>query len=189
MSSPFSSQVSPVSALDLPHTHKTGCPVDVEELVEVRFTHVDFRGLDALGALVVNAAIAQPLLTVLQAAHHLRFPIQKAVPIDHEPYCGDDDISMADNNSSCFNYRHIAGTNRVSTHSFGLAVDINPSLNPYLQSDGIWKPNTKHVDRSIGVPGMFFADHPIVTEFAEHGFEWGGLWERPDYHHFEFVIA
>jgi hypothetical protein len=37
---------------------------------------------------------------------------------------------MADNNSSCFNYRKIANSEIISMHSYGLAIDINPVQNP-----------------------------------------------------------
>jgi len=32
------------------------------------------------------------------------------------------------NNTSGFNYRKITGTDKLSTHSFGRAIDINPVL-------------------------------------------------------------
>lgn len=187
LSDGFYSTLLKVDPINLPHTYKNGCPVSVDELTEVRFTHIDSSGLEALGAIIVNAAIAEPLVKVLETAYQVQFPIHKAVPIDYEPYFGNDDASMADNNSSGFNYRVIAGTNRVSMHSLGLAVDINPAWNPYLQSDGIWVPNAEYVNRSVASPGMFHPDHPVVQEFVQNGFEWGGSWERPDYHHFEHL--
>ena len=42
---------------------------------------------------------------------------------------------MADNNSSAFNYRFIAGTERFSKHAFGRALDVNPLQNPFVRSD------------------------------------------------------
>ena len=55
----------------------------------------------------------------------------------------------------------------LSMHAFGLAFDINVSEN-YL-----------------GTPGD---QHPEVVEIlAKWGFEWGGLWDRPDPMHFEMV--
>ena len=39
---------------------------------------------------------------------------------------------MADNNSSCFNYRKIANSKIISMHSYGLAIDINPVQTPYI---------------------------------------------------------
>ena len=48
---------------------------------------------------------------------------------------------MEADNTSCFNYRVVAGTNRVSKHGLGTAVDINPRENPYLGPVG-WTPVT-----------------------------------------------
>ncbi|MCK7509072.1 MAG: M15 family metallopeptidase [Desulfobacterales bacterium] len=47
---------------------------------------------------------------------------------------------MADNNSSGFNFRVIADTNKLSLHSFGRAVDINPVQNPVIYPAGIIAP-------------------------------------------------
>lgn len=40
-----------------------------------------------------------------------------------------------------FNWRKIAGTNRISTHAFGTAIDINTKYSNYWQWDGnmVWK--------------------------------------------------
>lgn len=55
----------------------------------------------------------------------------------------------------------------LSMHAFGLAFDINVSEN-YLGTKG--------------------SQHPEVVEIlGRWGFEWGGLWERPDPMHFEMV--
>jgi peptidoglycan L-alanyl-D-glutamate endopeptidase CwlK len=104
-------------------------------------------------------------------AYRIGFPINKAVPIDDPAYSGDDELSMLDNNSSCFNGRVIAGTDRISMHALGLAVVLNPELNPYLFRDGIWYPNESHIERSIIDPGMFSEEHPVVQAFVERGFE------------------
>jgi len=53
----------------------------------------------------------------------------------------------------------------LSMHAFGLAVDLNVSDNP-LGSGGNMDPR-------------------IVEIFESWGFEWGGLWARPDPMHFE----
>jgi hypothetical protein len=52
----------------------------------------------------------------------------------------------------------------------------------------IWYPDESHIDRSDMHPGMFSDTHQMVGAFTERGFEWGGLWERPDYHHFEWIL-
>lgn len=49
-------------------------------------------------------------------------------------YDADDERSMTANNTSAFCYRTVAGSTKLSTHSRGLAVDINPLYNPYVKS-------------------------------------------------------
>ena len=55
-------------------------------------------------------------------------------------YGGDDERSMAANNSSGFNFRTIAGPDRSSNHSFGVAIDLNPVQNPYVAASGARRP-------------------------------------------------
>lgn len=174
-----------VTADALPYSWNPACPVSWRELALVQFTHVDFQGRLREGSLVVLAELAPAVLEIMDLALTLRFPIHIAVPID--AFFGDDDASMSANNSSGFNFRPIAGTSQLSLHLLGRAVDINPVLNPYQQQDLRWSPpeGVRHLDRSKPVPGMFTPGHPIVAAFEEHGFEWGGTWERPDYHHFQ----
>lgn len=163
-------------------------PVPAADLRTISFTHYDLDQVERTGALVVHHAIKSALVEILDFAYEIGFPIHKAVPIDDTAYRGDDELSMKDNNSSCFNDRVIAGTNRVSMHALGLAVDINPLLNPYMSPNRVWYPDESHIDRLNMKPGMFSKKHPIVQAFTERGFEWGGSWERPDYHHFEWIL-
>lgn len=163
-------------------------PIPTTDLRTIMFSHYDLEGDERQGALVVHRIIEPSLVEILDFARRVKFSIHKAVPVDDPAYGGDDELSMSDNNSSCYNNRTIAGTNKISMHALGLAVDINPALNPYLAANGVWYPNESHIDRSIMEPGMFNEYHPIVQAFIERGFEWGGSWERPDYHHFEWIL-
>lgn len=72
----------------------------------------------------------------------------------------------------CFNIRMMKGSNRLSVHSWGLALDFNASTNPF-RSDG----------RLI----TDFSDE-FVKYFMDSGFEWGGLWNAPkDPMHFQLA--
>jgi peptidoglycan L-alanyl-D-glutamate endopeptidase CwlK len=91
---------------------------------------------------------------------------------------------MAADNSSAFNYRLIAGTDRLSRHALGRAVDINPRENPAIYPDGRIVP--AGAVRRPGKPGTFTEDHPVVRAFREKGWRWGGDFTHlRDYHHFE----
>jgi hypothetical protein len=49
---------------------------------------------------------------------------------------GDDDASMAANNTSGYNCRRASGSARLSSHALGLAIDVNPLINPYVSRRG-----------------------------------------------------
>jgi D-alanyl-D-alanine carboxypeptidase len=72
-----------------------------------------------------------------------------------------------------FNWRNIAGTNRLSTHAFGTSIDINTNYSNYWQWDGdfVWKNK---------IP------MEIVEIFEKYGFIWGGKWYHYDTMHFEY---
>lgn len=72
-----------------------------------------------------------------------------------------------------FVWRNIAGTNRLSNHSFGSAIDINTKYSDYWQ----WSKNLEYKNR---IP------MEIVNIFEKYGFIWGGKWYHYDTMHFEY---
>src|SRR5690606_31003200 len=48
-------------------------------------------------------------------------------------YRGDDQASMRANNTSAFNDRAITNASAPSLHAYGLAIDINPVQNPFVE--------------------------------------------------------
>ena len=108
-----------------------GCPVDLNRLRLVKFPYYDFNSvIHHDGELVVFDVVSERVVVILKEIYNLKYPIAKARTIEN--YDGDDDKSMADNNSSSFNCREITGGGLPSIHSYGLAIDINPIQNPYL---------------------------------------------------------
>jgi poly-gamma-glutamate synthesis protein (capsule biosynthesis protein) len=160
-----------------------------DELRLLTLTHHDFAGAQQNGELVVAARVANDVLGVFAEIYEARFPIAKMVLV--EEYGADDERSMAANNSSAFNCRLIAGTNRPSSHALGLAIDINPVQNPYIVRGEVHPPEGRnYIDRDDRRPGMLHPDDPVVAAFARRGFRWGGSWNEPqDYHHFECVVS
>lgn len=72
-----------------------------------------------------------------------------------------------------FNYRRKTGGGGLSLHSWGIAVDINPSRNPYQARNN----------------GELQTDIPpqIIEIFKKYGFQWGGDWVgNRDPMHFEW---
>lgn len=152
--------------------------IDSLELVDV-----DYRSFDEKlhrGQLLVHRSVAAETKEIFAELLSRSFPILKVVPIVH--YDWNDNASMADNNSSAFNYRKVFGTDTLSNHSFGLAIDINPFLNPYEQSDGKIVPEGSQYDTSQ--PGTFLPESAPVRAFTSRGWDWGGFWSRKDWQHF-----
>jgi len=149
---------------------------------------MSYWGFDAQphdGTMVVNASVAQSVLTVFERLYAERFPIRRMVPVD--AYGGSDDASMDADNTSGFNCRFVAGSNppRWSAHAYGQAIDINTIENPYVQN-GVASPaaGAAYVDRSEYRPGMAVYGGVLVDAFAAVGWQWGGRWSDPDYQHF-----
>jgi hypothetical protein len=154
--------------------------VDSLTLLKVEF--YDFQGKLNHGYLVVNIELEDDVRELFELIRSSKFPIDKVVPIVH--YEWDDDASMQANNTSAFNYRTIAGTNRLSHHATGRAIDINPFQNPVMYSDG--KSSPKGAKYNPKVPGTLTADSEIVKFMKSRGWRWGGDWTSfKDYHHFD----
>jgi poly-gamma-glutamate synthesis protein (capsule biosynthesis protein) len=158
------------------------CPA-LAELAHVEFAHVDFAGRVARGELIVARAIASRAVELFRRLYALGFPIRQARLIDD--YGGSDDASMAADNSSAFNFRTVAGSELLSQHARGLAIDINPVENPWRKKDGfVPAEGAAYVDRARVRPGMIVRPGPVVAALDELGWEWGGDWQhaRDDHH-------
>ena len=170
-------------------SYKDNCPLPLEDLRYLHLLHKDLQGNTLEGELICNVYIAAALLDIFIKLYGANYAIEKIRLIDE--YNADDETAMRDNNSSCFNFRFISHTNKISKHGLGLAVDINTLYNPYIKEvDGkrILEPATAedYVDRSKEFPYKIDKNDLCYKLFTEHGFEWGGSWEnRKDYQHFE----
>lgn len=158
------------------------CP-RFDELAYLRLAHVTFDGGVALGELLVARAIAARTVELFRRLYALGFPIRQMKLIDE--LGADDERSMSADNTSAFNFRVVAGTQILSQHARGLAIDINPVENPWRKPDRLLPPEgAAFADRSIIRPGMFVRPGPVVAAIDELGFEWGGDWMHAwDDHH------
>ena len=162
-----------------------GCPVPIEDL---RLLTLDFWGFDGKvysGEMVVNHDVAKDVISVFRDLFGARFPIRRMRLADE--YGGDDDRSMAANNTSAFNCRPVTGGSAWSEHSYGRAIDINPIQNPYVTGGGTVLPpaGAAYVDRSLQAKGMIHPGDAVVRAFTSVGWGWGGTWSDPvDYQHF-----
>lgn len=169
---------------------KNGAALPFSRLREVRITHKNMRGAAVSGALVVADTFAEAVCDVFRALYAADFPLESVKPVCVFEAC--DERSMQANNSSCYNPRCIAGTDILSIHSYGAAIDINPRQNPYIPSRRdqaaalcvLPQDGQEFINRSLPRPGMA---EPVRRIFYEAGFTvWGGYWaDRPDWHHFQ----
>ena len=171
-------------------------PVPCERLRRIYFSYLNETGeIKQDGELVVLDVIAPKVMALTKALLKQKFVIYSAKAIEN--YQGDDQLSMAANNSSAFNGREITGGSSWSLHAYGAAIDINPVQNPFIdiEADGstrISPSQSAHyaVNRSNQRPGKLprlgLAEE-VVDIFAQYGFFiWGGDWNYPiDYQHFQ----
>ena len=166
-----------------------GCTTKREDLRYLHLLYKDIEGNTCEGEMVCNKEIADTLIDIFRQLYEASYPIEKIRLIDD--YDGDDDASMADNNTSCFNYRIVSDTDHLSNHAYGLAVDLNPLYNPYIrQKDGkqIVEPpgGEPYADRSLDFDYKIDKDDLAYKLFTKAGFKWGGEWKSvKDYQHFE----
>ena len=167
---------------------KANAGVDWDDLRYLKVLHCDAEGNAIVGELVCAKSIADDLLSVFKELFRMGYPIEKVRLVDD--YDGDDEASMRDNNTSCFNLRCIIAGGRVSKHSYGLAVDINPKYNPYYKARGkvLIRPegSEEFLDRKVATPYTIRKGDLCYRLFKQHGFFWGGDWlGSKDYQHFE----
>ena len=162
------------------NTYKEDCIVPREDLRYLLVLHKDLNGFTHQGEMVVHKLIAEDVLEIFEKLY--------------------DEIMMRDNNSSCFNFRFISHTTKVSKHGLGMAVDINTLYNPYhkivTNEDGTTKEviepltGAPYLDREKKFDYKIEKDDLCYKLFTEKGFEWGGEWtDRKDYQHFELPTS
>ena len=171
-------------------TFKDNCTLPLEDLRYLNLLHKDLNGNILKGEMICNKYIAEDLITIFKKLYQENYPIEKIRLMDE--YNADDETGMRDNNSSCFNFRFISQTTRISKHGLGLAVDINTLYNPYhkfVNGKEIIEPATgkDYLDRTKKFPYKIEENDLCCQLFKEHGFLWGGnCWsDRQDFQHFE----
>lgn len=164
--------------------------ITLEELRYVHILHYDFEGNPTEGELICNEFIAQDLVEIFYELYRNEYQLEKVLLIDE--YDGDDNASMEDNNTSCFNYRPVEGSTNLSKHALGLAIDINPLYNPYITYTKNGEENilpasaSAYANRSASFPYKIDENDLCYKLFIQHGFTWGGNWNNvKDYQHFQ----
>jgi hypothetical protein len=166
-----------------------GCPVGRFELRVLTTRYYGFDHRTHVGQIVVNGAVAAPLVKVFRKLYAMRFPIRTmsfaAMYGPHSHPNGDVTASFECRQaaaSPCTGGR----TGTWSMHAYGEAVDLDPRENPYVGC-GMTRDKTavSYMKRSDVRPGMVTRSIYRRT-FAQVGWGWGGLWSgsTKDYMHF-----
>jgi hypothetical protein len=182
----FRFSTSAVTANQLGRSWHSGCPVGPSGLTNVTMTFWGFDHHAHSGTLVVNRTVVSAVVAAFRGMYDARFPIRQMRPI--AAYGGDDDKSMADDNTSAFNCRLAVsdGPPSWSMHAYGEAIDINTLENPYRLNGTVRPPaGATYMDRSNVRPGMIVVGSAPTHAFLAMHWGWGGNWSSsPDYQHF-----
>ena len=164
-----------------------GCPISLSDIQSIQLIYLREDGSVQRGELVVARKVARDVESIFQKLYESRFVIHKMDSIEN--YDGNDDLSMADNNTSGLNCRNVKGTKKWSQHSYGVAIDINPLWNPYVRKSKVEPPEGKdYLDRTSDMPGLIKSDDLIIRLFRDAGWKWGGNWRNSkDYQHFSLT--
>jgi hypothetical protein len=169
----------------------SGCPVPLSGLRALTVSYWDFEGERQSGELVVNGSAAHRLKRAFRRLYAQRFPIRHigfayfyGKPGDH-PSDGDVTGSFECREAVPSPCSGGTASGNWSNHAYGLAVDLNPTENPYIGCGQSRDPATRPFrDRSRHRRGM--VDDRVVEAFGSVGWEWGGAWagDTKDYMHF-----
>ena len=173
-------------------SYKTNKYIKWTDLRYVTVKYYDFHGRVQSGELVVNKKIALKTVKIFYELYKIKYQIQRMKLIDD--YGANDIKSMTANNTSAFNYRKISGTKTLSRHAYGMAIDINPVINPYVKGSSVSPSNGKlYKQRTVSKckgkykKYMIHKNDKVYKIFTKYGFKWGGDWKSyKDYQHFEY---
>jgi peptidoglycan LD-endopeptidase CwlK len=154
-------------------------------LARMALVNVSYNGFDHRlheGQIVVDQDVANEVRQIFDEIRTAGYPIAKVIPIAR--YGWSDTRSILDNNTSAFNYRYVIvpgqKSNKLSNHSFGKAIDLNPKINPFVSASG-------HSARPYNpeVTGALTRNSKATKIFQRYGWTWGGSWAGgKDYQHF-----
>ncbi len=115
----------------------------------------------------------------------IKLPVNKVAGVDKKLFAIGQEIAKLPKSdriwaegATTYAYRVIKDTDRLSMHSFGIAIDLAPTTTQY------WKDEAASETAHIGYKNTMPLS--IVRIFEKHGFIWGGRWYHYDTMHFEY---
>ena len=162
------------------------CRVSYDDLRFVHILYVDFDDAEREGELMVHRRVADDVIDIFYQLYEARYQLSSVKLVDDYGEVADDNLSMADNNTSAFCYRQVTGSKKLSWHSFGAAIDINLIQNPYINGSRVSPPEGRnYLNRKDKRPHMIDHGDYCYQVFRAHGWKWGGDFpSNKDYQHF-----
>ena len=167
-----------------------GCPVGLNDLRYLRVRHINFRGQELMGELIVHKDVSDEVRKIFEALYAAGYPVRKMKLVSD--YRGNDWHSIEADNTSAFNCRKATGSKKWSKHSYGKAIDINPIENPYIARSGhishkasLVYSKRVHQNTTYADKALLLKHDKAVKIFKKYGWKWGGDWHGvKDYQHF-----
>lgn len=187
----FVSSISPITSQikeKMIYSWNDDNPVALEDLRFIEVVHWGYDGCIHNGQMIVHRKVAYEVIEIFEELFNQKYPIEKMHLIDS--YKAIDELSTEDNNSSAFCSRQVTGKeNEWSYHSYGLAIDINPLLNPYHKNSTIVPSNGEEfLERTIDCQGIIDEEDLCYKAFISRGWKWAGDWFKErgyvDFQHF-----
>jgi len=169
---------------------RKGCPVSLKDLRYIRVKHINFKGKEVMGEIIVHKDVSNEVTEIFEALYEIGYPIKKMRLVSD--YKGSDWQSIEADNTSAFNCRSATGSKKWSRHSYGKAIDINPIENPYISRSGRISHKESLTYRKRVHKKSTYADKAVLLKndkatkiFKKYGWIWGGDWGGvKDYQHF-----
>jgi hypothetical protein len=160
------------------HSWNPGCPVPLNELAYLKLSYWGYDKKSHTGFLVVHKSLATEVVNIFKELYVHRFPINEMKPYETYPQG-----EYAKHNDTVGVYCCPAQDNpkEWSSHAYGIAVDINPLVNPYydFMVKQAWPIEGKaYLNRNQQVTGMLQPGDAAFNAFTAYGWIWGGFWKK-----------
>jgi hypothetical protein len=186
-SSPDHPNISPLSAdiraAMIGKSWKPECPVPLADLRAIRVTYDGFDGRTHQGTMVLHKRFAAEAAQILDELYRIHFPINK---VDLWENYGPDVYAEKDITVGFYCEKAQDAPSEWSGHAYGVAIDLNPRENPFLdKKEGWWPKTSAAFAPRDGAKGKISPDTRVFRIFAQHGWAWGGFYVgEPDLMHF-----
>ena len=175
---PFHASIEPIPAgtraTMIGSSWHSGCPVSLGRLRLVHVAIHRFDGSASAGRMIVRRREAENVVTVMRKLYAAGYPIHRMRLVD--AFGGDENRSRSADNTSAFNCNGRSGAGGGQRlRSRGLAIDVNPVENPYVDGNSVLPANGQvYADRTRLHPAVIRAGGPVVRAFESVGWSWGG---------------